>query len=285
MSTLTKPATATPPAPPRAVRARLSFPHLVRSEWIKLWTVRSTYWILPLTIIAFVGVAWMTAHFTSSEAAQSDGAPVVDASIIVQSGMYLAQLALVVLAVLTVTGEYSTGMIRATFAAAPTRLPVLWAKALVLAVVTFVTGVVAIAITYLVTTWVLGSDDAIDLANAENQRILLGAVLYMTAIALFAFALGALMRHSAAALATVLGLLVVVQLVFQAVPAQFFRTVSPFLPGTAGSQIMQSEMFLEMQRQIPNSPFLTPWQGFGVLLAWTAVFLVAAMVLVRRRDA
>ena len=107
----------------------------------------------------------------------------------------------------------------------------------------------------------------------------------MTAIALFAFALGALMRHSAAALATVLGLLVVVQLVFQAVPAQFFRTVSPFLPGTAGSQIMQSEMFLEMQRQIPNSPFLTPWQGFGVLLAWTAVFLVAAMVLVRRRDA
>jgi ABC-2 type transport system permease protein len=285
MSTLTASPSTAPSASATSGRPHLTFFHLVRSEWIKLWTVRSTYWILPLTVLAFVGISFMVAYFTTQAVAQENGAPVMDASLLLQPGLYFGQLAIVVLAVLTITGEYSTGMIRATFAAAPTRLPVLWAKLLVLSVTAFLTGVVSAGLTYLVTLPVLGDENAIDLADAETQRIVLGAPLYLTAIALFAFALGALLRHSAAALATVLGLLLVVETVFAAIPATFFREASPFLPSTAGMQLLQSEQFLDMQSEISTATILTPWQGFGVLCAWGVVTLVAAAVLLRRRDA
>ncbi|MFS0700432.1 ABC transporter permease [Cellulomonas sp. 179-A 4D5 NHS] len=285
MSTLTKPTSAAPTVPPHAVRAHLSFPHLVRSEWIKLWTVRSTYWILPLTVLAFVGISFLVAFFSTQDDAQANGAPPMDASFLLTPGVYFGQLAIVVLAVLTITGEYSTGMIRSTFAAAPARLPVLTAKLLVVLVVSFLTGAVATALTWLVTRPVLGDEHAIDLGSTETQRILLGAPLYLTAIALFAFALGALLRHSAAALATVLGLLLVIETVFSAIPTDFFRNTAPFLPGTAGQRLTASQQFMDMTAQMSDAPQLTPWQGFGVLLAWGVVILAAAAVLVRRRDA
>lgn len=285
MSTLTASPSTAPSASATTGRPHLTFFHLVRSEAIKLWTVRSTYWILPLTVLAFVGISFMVAYFTTQEVAQQNGAPTMDAALLLQPGVYFGQLAIVVLAVLTITGEYSTGMIRATFAAAPTRLPVLWAKLLVLSVTAFLTGVVATALTYLVTLPVLGDENAIDLGTAETQRIVLAAPLYLTAIALFGFALGALLRHSAAALATVLGLLLVVETVFSAIPATFFREASPFLPSTAGSQLLASQQFLDMQREMTTATILTPWQGFGVLCAWGVVTLVAAAVLLRRRDA
>lgn len=285
MSTLTTPTSAAPAAPPRSTSAHLSFPHLVRSEWIKLWTVRSTYWILPLTVLAFVGISFMVAFFSTQDEAQANGAPGMDASLLVSPGVYFGQLAIVVLAVLTITGEYSTGMIRSTFAAAPARLPVVAAKLLVLLVIAFLTGAVATALTWLVTRPVLGDDNAIDLGSAETQRILLGAPLYLAAIALFAFALGVLLRHSAAALATVLGLLLVIETVFAAIPNDFFRNTAPFLPGTAGQRLITSQQFIDMTAQMSDAPQLSPWQGFGVLLAWGVVILVAAAVLVRRRDA
>jgi ABC-2 type transport system permease protein len=285
MSTLTAPTSASPTASSHGERVHLSFPHLVRSEWVKLWTVRSTYWILPLTVLAFVGISFMVAYFTTQESAQEGGGPVMDASLLLSPGVFFGQLAIVVLAVLTITGEYSTGMIRSTFAAAPARLPVIAAKLLVLLVVAFVTGVVATAVTWLVTLPVLGDEHAIDLGTAETQRILLGAPLYLAAIALFAFALGVLLRHSAAALATVLGLLLVVETVFTAIPNDFFRNTAPFLPGTAGQRVIASQQFIDMTTEFSSGPSLTPWQGFGVLLAWGVVILAVAAVLVRRRDA
>lgn len=285
MSTLTKqPTSPAPTARARTATARLTFPGLVRSEWVKLWTVRSTYWILPLTVLAFVGISFMVAFFSTQDAAQDNGAPVMDASLLLTPGVYFGQLAIVVLAVLTITGEYSTGMIRSTFAAAPTRLPALTAKLLVVLVVSFLTGAVATALTWLVTRPVLGDEHAIDLATDETRRILLGAPLYLTGIALFGFALGLLLRHSAAALATVLGLLLVVETVFTAIPNDFFRNTAPFLPGTAGQRVIASQQFIDMTA-FGDAPQLTPWEGFGVLLAWGVVVLAVAAVLVRRRDA
>ncbi len=146
-----------------------------------------------------------------------------------------------VLGVLIVTGEYSTGMIRSTLTAVPKRLPALWAKALVLTAVTTTTTTAAVAVAL---SWVVAlptlhaHDTALDLRDPQTQRILLGGVLYLAAVSLLAFAVGAIVRHSAGALATVLGLRLVVEVMFRTIPADFFRNVSPFLPGTAGHQLL-----------------------------------------------
>jgi len=143
-----------------------------------------------------------------------------------------------VLGVLIVTGEYSTGMIRSTLTAVPKRLPALWAKALVLTAVT-TTAAVAVALSWVVALPTLHAHDtALDLRDPQTQRILLGGVLYLAAVSLLAFAVGAIVRHSAGALATVLGLRLVVEVMFRTIPADFFRNVSPFLPGTAGHQLL-----------------------------------------------
>ena len=124
-------------------------------------------------------------------------------------------------------------MIRSTLTAVPRRLPALWAKALVLTVVTAVTVAVGDASSsWLVALPTLHAHDAVlDLGDPQTRRILLGGVLYLVAVALLAFAIGAIVRVSAGALATVLGLLLVVEVLFRTIPADFFRTVSPFLPG------------------------------------------------------
>ena len=115
-------------------------------------------------------------------------------------------------------------------------------------------------------------------------------MLYLVAIGLLAFAIGALLRHSAAALASVLGLLLVVQTVFQSIPATFFRNVSPFLPGTAGQQITQTQASIDQVRAAGKAlgrtaAVLDPWQGYGVMMLWVVVLLAVAAVLLRRRDA
>ena len=269
----------------------VTFPHLVRSEWIKFWTVRSTLWIVPISVGLMVGLGFLIA-FAATHAPGAGGGgggrganEVFDPSTLSNIMVAFAQLTIAVLAVLTITGEYTTGMIRTTLTAAPKRLGALLAKALVVVSVTFTVGIVGAAITWIVTRPVLGDKYAVDLADSETRRILLGAPLYITGIALLAFALGALMRHSAAAIATVLGLLLVIEGVWSVLPWAFFQKTSPFLPGTAGQKIMSSQAAIEAGRATAHGAVLSPWQGYGVLIAWGVVLLGAAAVLLRRRDA
>ena len=198
----------------------------------------------------------------------------------------LAQLAVVVLGVLVITGEYSTGMIRSTLAAVPRRLPALWAKGAVLAVSIFVVSTVAVAISLAVMQLFLGAKGlAPDLGDRDTVRILVGVPLYLSAIALLAFAIGALLRHSAGALATVLGLLLVIENLFL-IPWKPLQLISPFLPGTAGSKILMPQAQLDgMTQGSAVGAVLGPWQGYAVLLAWVAVLLTVAAVLLRRRNA
>lgn len=274
-------ATATVPATRAASRptgdVRVTFGRLVRSEWIKLWTVRSTWWVLPITIVAQAGIAWMIAYFGMQQIENGTAGDMgrFGAGELV-GGIQFAQLAICVLAVLTITGEYSTGMIRSTLTAAPARVPALLAKGLVTVAVAFVTGIVGTILSWAVTYPVLDASTRIDLSLAENQRILLGAPLYLAAIALLAYGIGAMLRHSAGALATVLGLLLVVEGVLSMIPWKFFQTISPYLPMSAGSQVVRAEY--------PDA-VLGPWQGYGVLVAWGVVALAAAALLLRRRDA
>lgn len=265
----------------------VSFPHLVRSEWIKFWTVRSTWWILPITVLMMAGLGWLVTWGIRQvpPGGGRGGAEIFDATILAGVMIALAQLTIAVLAVLTITGEYSTGMIRTTLTADPKRLGALWAKTLVIVSVTFVVTTIGAALTWLLARWVIGDTSSLDLANSETRRILLGAPLYLTGIALLAFALGAMMRHSAAAIATVLGLLLVIEGVWSVLPWAFFQKTSPFLPGSAGGKIFSTDAAIEASRAAATGPVLTPWVGYGVLIAWGVVMLAVASVLLRRRDA
>jgi ABC-2 type transport system permease protein len=277
--------------PADASAPHVTFPHLVRSEWIKFWTVRSTWWILPITIVLMAGfgllVAYFNTHVTGGGGGGSErgGPPDFNTSTLAQVMVSFAQLTMAVLAVLTITGEYTTGMIRTTLTADPRRLGALWAKTLVVVSVTFVVTTFGAALTWLITRPVLGHQYAVNLADPETRRILLGVPLYITAIALLAFAFGALMRHSAAAIASVLGLLLLVEGVISVIPWTVFQKVSPFLPGTAGYKIMSSQAAIEAGRATATGAVLSPWQGYAVLIAWGVVLLGIAAVLLRRRDA
>jgi ABC-2 type transport system permease protein len=266
----------------------VSFPHLVRSEWIKFWTVRSTWWILPITVLMMAGLGWLVTWGSMQprpgRGGGSGGVEIFDATTLANVMVALAQLTIAVLAILTITGEYTTGMIRTTLTADPRRLGALWAKTLVVVSVTFIVTVVGAALTWVIARQVLGNANTLDLSNAETRRILL-APLYLTGIALLAFALGALLRHSAAALATVFGLLLVIEGVWVNLPWTFFHKTGPFLPGAAGGKIFSTNAAIEASRLTATGPVLTPWVGYGVLIAWGVVALAVAAVLLRRRDA
>jgi ABC-2 type transport system permease protein len=283
-------------APPRPIRtqARVTFPYVLRSEWIKFWTLRSTVWTLAVTVALMAAVSFLAAYFTAKDVdnpetsvaeAQRLLAVLHDPSLVI-AGIELAQLAVAVLGVLVVTGEYTTGMIRSSLTAVPTRLPVLWAKAIVVSVVTLVASLVGTAASWAVTHAILRAHDAsVDLADTEVRRILLGGSVYLVGIVLLGVGVGALVRVSAGALATVLGMLLVVENLFRTLPADFFRTVSPFLPATAGHQLMATSAGVEQARASSSAPVLDPAAGLGVMVIWIVVVLVAAAVTLRRRDA
>ena len=274
--------TATPTSAPAPARGGVTFGRVLASEWIKFRTVRATLWTLPLTAVAMVGLAVLQAWGVSMLEYTEEYAAVD----IVSSGTFLGQVVVAVLAVLTITGEYSTGQIRSSLAAVPRRVPVLAAKAILIFVSVFVVSVVSLALSWLGSLpFFAGMDMTLDLGDPQTQRVLLGAALYLATISLFAFAVGALLRHSAGALTLVLGLLLVLENVFAALPFRFFEVVSPFLPSTAGSRVQFTDDSIANLDAMTQGAHLGPWQGYGVLVAWVVLLLVPAAVLMRRWDA
>ena len=262
----------------------VTFGRVVRAEWIKFRSVRSTFWTLPITAGVMVGLAVLQAWGTT--ALETTSEVETQAATIVTGGWFLAQAVVSVLAVLMITGEYSAGMIRSTFAAVPRRLPALWAKALVLAVAVALVSAVAVGLSWLASLPFLGQLDlGIDLGTADDLRLLVGTPLYLATIALLALAVGALIRHSAGAIALMLGMLLVVEGVLSALPFRVFEVISPFLPSTAGARLVVDTPTLEWMNAASTGPQLTPWQGYAVLLGWVVVLSVAAAALMRRRDA
>jgi ABC-2 type transport system permease protein len=289
MTTLatTTPSGAATTRPGRAGVHSVTFPRVVTAEWIKFRTVRSTVWTVLITIVAMVGINTLAAWAMSMAPEEAQGGPGTSNVVsLLSSGVTMAQLVVAVLGVLTVTTEYTTGMVRSTLAAVPRRLPTLAAKALVLAAVTVVVSLVSMGLSYVTTLPfhdTLGA--TLDLSDGETVRMALGVPLYLVGVALLGLGFGALLRSSAGAIATVVGLLLVVENVFALVPLRLFELVSPFLPATAGSRIMYDESMLAMLDTMNEGAVLSPWQGYGVMLAWVAVLLGAAAVLLRRRDA
>lgn len=265
--------------------ARLTFVGVLRSEWIKFFAVRSTAWMLVATLVTMIGFsAMMAAGMRMGAAAGQDVQMTGDPSMAafepgimsVTFSYGVAQIVIAVLGALTMTGEFSTGRIRSTLTAVPGRLTVLVAKMIVVAVTAFVTAAVAIALCYAVVTAILSPVDlAPDLSTDGAMRSLIGVPLYLTAIALFALAVGTLIRNTPGSIAAVLGVILVLPIV-SVIPLDWVKSAAEFLPAAAGERLFTDSLM---------EATLGPWQGFGVLCAWVVLLTVFAAITLRRRDA
>ena len=283
MTTTFAPPTPSPVQP-------VSFGRILNSEWIKLRSVRATVWSLSIMTVVMMGIAalsgWSSVIFADSNSGVDALFTEFHPATLATGGWFFAQLVVIVLGALTITGEYGTGMIRSTFAAAPTRTPALLGKAFVLFVTVFVASAVAVALSWLVSLPFLGQlGMSVDFTDAESWRMLGGTPLYLATMSVLALAIGALVRHSAGAIAIVVGLVLVIESVLSAIPLRAFELVSPFLPATAGGRLLLDEVSLGFMSAMNDGPVLTPWQGYGVLVAWIVVLLGSALLVTRRRDA
>src|SRR4051794_29059442 len=247
------------------------------SEWTKLRSVRSTKWALAAAFVLTIGLPALAAAIVAHHWAhmdprdQADFNP-LDISIV---GVQIAQLAIGVLGVLVITAEYSTGMIRASMTAAPRRLPVLWGKAVVYALVTFTLMTPAVLIAFFASQGIL-SRRHVDLAFTAPgvPRAVLGAALYLTVVGLFGLGLGAIVRNTAGGIATFAGLMFVLPPLMNVLPTSWNNAASPYLPLQAGEAIMSTT---------PGN-HLAPWTGLGLLCGYTAVAFALAAVLLVHRD-
>jgi ABC-2 type transport system permease protein len=287
--------TSTAPATLPRHQTRLTFGGVLRSEFIKLWTLRSTFWCCVIVVLLSVGIGLLlatvqpparagvpsTANLTT---AAQQAIALRDATV----GTGIGQLVLSVLGVLVISGEYSTGMIRSTLAAEPKRLPTLIAKAIVLGLTTIVVGFVTIFGTAVIIFPLLpGIHVHPDWSDSKLLLGMLGGVVYLTVISLIAFSIGAIIRSTAGGIATAIGLILVVPTVLQIVAATtgaaWAANVVTFLPTEAGSKL--NGYGTGTASVIKGIVTLDSTLGGLVLLAWFVVLFVVAGVLLKRRDA
>jgi ABC-type transport system involved in multi-copper enzyme maturation permease subunit len=259
------------------------FVGLVRAEWTKIRSVRSTVWTLLLFVVLTVGLtAGLTALVVHSpsgpRAAERDVRIIADpVSFILGAGIGLGQLTICVLGVLLITTEYSTGVIKASLLAVPRRLPMLVAKISVFAVLMLVLAEIVSFGSFFIGSALLHSMAAVSISDHNVTRAVVGAGLYLTVLGLFSLAIGLLVRHTAGGIATVIGIVLVLPILTSLLPGSWGAHIDAYLPEQAGSKVFGSRP--------EAAQLLSAWQGFGVFCLWTLVLLVLGAWLLRRRDA
>lgn len=287
--------TATTLAPAVPSAARLTFGGILRSEWIKLTSLRSTVWSYVLIVLLSVGFGLLMASTFNPGVDETGAAVELDAAsarsitlMICTAGLMVGQLIAAVLGVLVISGEYSTGMIKSTLAAVPARLPVLWAKAIVLFVSTTVVGLVTVFLVFAVTAPVR-LERGIDASLGDPALLLalVGGAVYLGLVAVFALGVGAVVRSSAGGIAVALGVMLVLPVLVQMLGniAEWARDIMPNLLSSAGQAMFSIPQELPPGVEVgPGSP-LSPGIATLVVLAWAVVALVLGAVALRRRDA
>lgn len=268
-----------PPASTRALHGRLTFLQILNSEWIKLRSLRSTVWSYLTVVAASLGLGALMAM---SLQLGGGSFPTADqARLAVQAstfGIFFGQMVVAVLGVLAISGEYSTGMIRSTLTAVPRRLPALWAKAVVLFLVTLFVGAAGSIGAFLVAQPLLaGKGIEASLIDSRVFLPLLGAALYLAFAAVFALGLGTILRSSAGGIAAALGILLLLPIALSMVPAEWARASLPYLISSAGTDIFGLASF--------GQAALEPWKDILVVVGWVGISLAGAAVLLMRRDA
>ena len=285
-STLSTPSpVASPPRPGRSAaqagrRPGTSFGRVLRSEWLKLRSVRSSTTALAASagVLVLIGLIY-SAIVGGVLSGETPPGEVTDPTAASLSGLMLAQLIIGVLGVLTITAEYATGSIRTTLTAVPRRLSVLGAKAVAVAAATFPVMLAASFLVFLGGQALIGSGelDPASLGDPGVLRAVVGNAAYLTAVALMGLAVGTLLRSGSTAISTLVGVLFLLPgLGSVLLPASWRDDVLQYLPSNAGTALTSAT-------EVPG--LLSPGAGALTLLAWVAVPLVVAAVALRRRGA
>ena len=268
------------------VDARAGAPQSLRAEWVKLRTVRSTFWCLLL----LAGVSILFTSVLTGGSSTEGGSPGNrgDNDIVLDSlaGIWFGQIAAAVLAVVAITSEYSSRMIRTTFAATPRRRTVLGTKAVVVTSVVLVVGLATSAACFQIGQALLreggfdyeGGYPAVTLADRDALRAVVLSAVYLALLALVSLGVGAIVRHTAAAITIVLGTVLAPVIAIGFLPEDLAEPLEKFSLMGAGISMQQT---FDRPDNIP----LAPAQGLAVVASYGIVTLLVALWLIGRRDA
>lgn len=278
MTTMTHATTTAPVA--RHPTLRVTQPRVLLSEWTKFRSLRSTVWTLLTAVVLSIGIGALFSAVSASQyhtfsAADKASFNPVSTSL---NGMLFAQLAIGVLGVLLISGEYSTGMIRSSLTAVPRRLPVLWAKLGVFAGVVFSVILVTSFVSFFLGQALLNSHHlGVSISAPGALRDVIGAALYATVAGMIGMALGGLLRNTAAGISTFVAVFFVIPPLTDLLPSSWSSHFVQYLPSNAG------EVLFGGARGLAHP--LAPWTGFGLLCAYAAVMIGFAAWRLRRADA
>jgi hypothetical protein len=259
-------------------KPRLTARGVLAGEWTKFGSLRSTWITLGLSVLFLLAIGMIAAaSFTPGTGRGMAANRPEDAVGIALAGTTFAALAVGVLGVLLSAGEYTTGMIRATLTAVPTRLPVLWAKSLIAGGVALVLMAVGAVVSFLLGSPLLRAGvTVLGLGDAGVLRSLAGAGLYLGLVAVFGVGLGVLVRSSAGGIAILAGTLLILPGLIGLLPDSWSSNISPYLPSNAGGAAMTLH---------PASGSLGPGAGLAVFAGYVALILGAAAWRLRKSDA
>jgi len=264
--------------PSMEFRGRVTQVRVILSEWTKLRSVRSTRWSLLVATVLTIGFpilasAVISSHWSQRSPDERANFNALDPALI---GSQIAQLAIGVLGVLAISAEYSTGMIRATLTAVPKRLPVLWAKTIVFATVTFVLMLPSVLIAFFASQSILSAHHvSLAWSHPGVARAVIGAALYLTVIAILTIGLGTIVRSTAGGISAFAAIFFVLPPLMFTLPTSWNNAISQYLPSEAGRQVFALHHAAHT---------LTPLTGGLVLAGYCAAAIAIAAVLLVRRD-
>ena len=266
--------------PPTTDRYR--FGAVMRSEWTKMRSVRSTTRTLLLTVLFTIGIGVIAASTEASRWTHASAATrlTFDPTNLSLTGILFGQLMIGILGVLVVSAEYGTGTIRASLAAVPNRPLFLVAKATTFAIVAFLVGeFVSFVAFFAGQSLISGGAPHATITQSGVLAAVIGSGLYLTVLGLLAVGLGLIIRHTAGALTAFVGVLLIVPLLTPAFPSSIQNAISAFEPTTIGSAMTVVATHLPKG----SAPTFNPWVGLTILSAYAAVALgIGAWKLVRR---
>jgi ABC-type transport system involved in multi-copper enzyme maturation permease subunit len=283
-TTSTVPVTAERPALPGSA-GRASFAGALRSEFTKIRSVRSTYWTLLATLVVVIGIgalfSYGAAHnfsqLPTAAQAHQRAQEIANATERSLFGLILGQLIIAAAGALTITSEYTTGMIRTSLSVLPRRGTVFAAKALVFGVIAVAAGLVSSFASYFLGQAILsGQHINSTLGQPGVLRAVIGGGLFLGVCGLLSFGLGALIRHTAGAITASFGLLFVLVILAGFLPSSWAVHVDKWVPTNAGGAIWEKVTGVH--------PF-SPWTGFAVFCGYAALALAAGLYRFRNRDA
>jgi hypothetical protein len=193
------------------------------------------------------------------------------------AGVNVSQLAIAVLGVLVITGEYSTGMIRASFTAVPKRLPVLWAKTVVFATVAFLLMLPSVVIAFFASQAILSRHQILQISFSHPgvARSVIGGAVYLMLVGILALGIGAIVRNTAGGIATFAGIFFVIPPLMNILPTSWNNAITQYLPSEAGRQLFSLTH---------DAHTLAPWPGALLFIGYCALVLAIAALLLVRRD-